>query len=178
MANKHQKGACNQKWIQRGKASYRKTMKRRQRLLHGLCLECGRGQIKSSGRCYICLLKRLAREHLGRDSWKNLLARFNGVCHYSGRRLTLGENASIDHRLPSSKWPTLRREPDNLVWADSTINTMKMDRTPREFYRACCEVISYSLATGHLWLDSGVQPMADSQQIASLVKRLAKYLGA
>ena len=160
------KGVSSSVWAKKGNAILMRSVRRRKFLSLGLCMDCGRGQACTQGRCYVCLLKKLARQHhSGGDGWKRLLGKFTGRCHYSGRRLCFGENVSVDHVLPSSRWPELKKDIRNLVWADTYINTMKSDRTPREFYLACADVLEHGLFSGHLWTDCGLAPYAGSRKL-------------
>lgn len=55
------------------------------------------------------------------------------ACPYTGERLVLGVNASLDHIMPVARYPELARNPANVEWVDQTVNFLKRDRTPDEF---------------------------------------------
>jgi len=60
---------------------------------------------------------------------KNVFEHYNGVCAYSGKKLTY-KSMTLDHVLPKSRkggsgW-------DNLVPCDGEINRLKADKTPAE----------------------------------------------
>lgn len=102
----------------------------------------------TSKRCHKCVLKKLARRHLGgTHHWGPLRAMFvrqHGKCAYTGERLVLGENASLDHRHPKSRGGA--RDLGNLQWVLAAVNDMKCDRTHAEFVELCRKV---TLAQDH-----------------------------
>jgi 5-methylcytosine-specific restriction endonuclease McrA len=59
----------------------------------------------------------------------NIWNRDNGRCQYTGRRLAPGEG-NIDHVMPRSRGGATSW--DNCVLADTSVNTRKADRTPKE----------------------------------------------
>lgn len=65
-----------------------------------------------------------------------------GVCKYSGRILTLGVNASIDHIMPRVRFPEIARSPENLAWADREVNRMKGEMTDKEFIELCRIIVA------------------------------------
>jgi hypothetical protein len=94
--------------------------------------------------CEECFLKKLSRTHLGTEKeWKFLKELFesqNGCCYYTGERLTLGINASIDHKLPQKRFPAVKHSPDNVCWSTLEVNLMKRDLTDTEFINLCAQV--------------------------------------
>jgi CRISPR/Cas system Type II protein with McrA/HNH and RuvC-like nuclease domain len=82
-------------------------------------------------------LKNLAAIHLGDgQAWEVLrgkLAAQGGRCAYTGDALVLGENDSIDHILPKSRFPEDARNPDNVQWVTRYANMAKRDQTHDEF---------------------------------------------
>jgi 5-methylcytosine-specific restriction endonuclease McrA len=62
-------------------------------------------------------------------SSKTIWERDNGICQYTGRKLS-PEEANIDHVLPRSKGGATSWE--NCVLADKKVNSRKADRLPQE----------------------------------------------
>lgn len=60
---------------------------------------------------------------------RNIWQRDNGRCQYTGRSLAPGQG-NIDHVLPRSRGGDTSWE--NCVLADTSVNTRKADRTPKE----------------------------------------------
>lgn len=61
----------------------------------------------------------------------------NFKCYYTSLPLVPGLNASIEHIMPKSKKPELRKEIDNLVWVRREINAMKNNYGFNEFIDFC-----------------------------------------
>jgi hypothetical protein len=116
---------------------------RSKRLKTGFCVICGNTPFMESDRqntyktCDYCFLKGIARTSLGNaafaDDLKRKLEEQNYRCVYTGRLLKLGENASIDHIFPRSKFPKLAKNIDNIQWVDIVVNRMKRDLTEEDF---------------------------------------------
>ena len=119
------------------------TKMRSKRLAEGFCVICGKEPFIESSRqksyktCDFCFLKGIARTSLGNSAYagelKHKLEEQNYRCAYSGKLLTLGDNASIDHILPRAKFPELAQEIDNIQWVDIVVNRMKRDLPHKEF---------------------------------------------
>jgi hypothetical protein len=119
---------CHNRWADN-------TRKQREhRLKNGLCSYCDEPRI-SSCYCKEHLLKDLARTHLknrnGFDKLDKLFENQN-ICPYSGKKLVLGVNTSIDHKIPKSKGGENKIE--NLQWVYRPVNTMKQDFMEEEFF--------------------------------------------
>jgi hypothetical protein len=75
-------------------------------------------------RCEECFFRKVARRATGNEKdWKllrGLLHQQNFKCAYSGKLLTIGDNASIDHKIPKSRNGASSLE--NVHWIDITIN--------------------------------------------------------
>lgn len=108
----------------------------------GVCMNCGKPALSTVKHrrfavCETCFLKQLARRHLGSQSrWHELhqkLAEQNFRCPYTGEFLELGRNASIDHILPSSKYPERRTDITNVEWVTRTANAAKGEMTKEAF---------------------------------------------
>ena len=57
----------------------------------------------------------------------------NYTCPYTGERLIIGENASLDHILPQKRFPEYIRDINNTEWICWEVNDMKKNRTKEEF---------------------------------------------
>ncbi len=120
------------------KASARGIHYSRLRLARGLCAGCSNPAINGCKRCENCSIKQIARVNLGyavkTGAWRLLkekLAAQNFTCAYSGERLVVGANASLDHILPRSRGGD--NSLDNLQWVTLSVNYMKRDLTHEEF---------------------------------------------
>ena len=65
-------------------------------------------------------------------------------CALSGRYLTPGDNASLDHINPISSHPELSADLANLQWVSTEINTAKMGATQADFIKLCMEVAAHN----------------------------------
>lgn len=70
-----------------------------------------------------------------------MLEASNFTCFYTGVPLVPGENASLDHVLPRSKYPHLTDCLENLVWCDRTFNNLKTNYETAELMNACRELL-------------------------------------
>jgi len=119
----------------------------------GMCVQCGKrpsvGRMGGGvdGRagglfCEMHILMTAARRWLGDSKkWHELEALFReqgGICAYSGERLTIGLNASLDHKTPRSRGggDTI----GNVQWVTWTVNRAKTDMTHDEFIALCAVV--------------------------------------
>jgi 5-methylcytosine-specific restriction endonuclease McrA len=62
-------------------------------------------------------------------------------CPYTGEKLILGQNVSLDHKIPRSRRPDLAYEYSNLQWVSKTYNRCKSDLTDAEFRKLCRTVL-------------------------------------
>lgn len=126
----------------------------------GVCSGCGKNpgvqlpdQSKLS-RCETCYFKHAAHTNLGdRKLWavlRDVLAAQNYLCPYTGDRLVIGLNASVDHKLPWSRFAELRHDPQNIEWVSECVNAFKLDRTPDEFLDLVRRIYSYRLQGGEV----------------------------
>jgi hypothetical protein len=87
--------------------------------------------------CEKCYFSRMAQRHLNSSKrWRELQSLFksqDGKCAYTGIPLTIGIDASIDHVLPSSRFPECQYDINNFEWVCDYINIMKKDMTKEEF---------------------------------------------
>lgn len=90
----------------------------------------------------------MARRNLGSNRhWKaikNKLQEQGYICPYTGEKLVLGVNASLDHIYPVFHYPDLKNDPENVEWVTQEINEMKRDRTPQEFLALISHILNYA----------------------------------
>lgn len=120
----------------RAKVTKARLDKIRKLRMQGLCI-CGK-PIKvrrKDGMCKDCWFKNIAKNRTGsRKNWlaiKKLLEKQNYRCIYTGKKLIIGKNASLDHIIPTSKDGDNSIE--NLQWLDLQINVMKNNMSHQEF---------------------------------------------
>jgi 5-methylcytosine-specific restriction endonuclease McrA len=107
----------------------------------GLCILCGKNKSGSSKKCSKCYAKEVSSFHFGSvdraDELFCLLNHQNGICPYTGIKLVIGDNASLDHKIPKSKGGG--DDLDNLQWlyfGIFDVNKMKWNLTDKEFIEA------------------------------------------
>jgi hypothetical protein len=110
----------------------------------GLCLTCGSGD-PVGNRCLVCILKDTAHFHWGqRKLYPKLIEIFEsqkGTCPYTGEKLTLGKNATLDHKIPKSRGGT--SDLSNLQWVykgNFDVNWMKGMLLEEEFQKAIVQI--------------------------------------
>ncbi len=160
-ARRHQEGRCfscgkpkenaqKQSCIGCQKKSNEKTRKlRAERQANGLCRTCGAEGLRSKTGlrslqrkvlCKNCYLKVLAKNCLGAEKLLlvlvGILEKHDWRCFYTGEKLIVGENLSIDHLDPVGRFPERKHDPENLVPCTWQVNLMKRDKTKDEFLAA------------------------------------------
>lgn len=123
-----------------------------------------RNKNRSSGTCYHCseppvtgtvswcekhwLVQLACRSGLrGRGSSRkilDLLIAQNYTCPYTGRKLVIGVNASIDHINPRSLFPNKVGDLSNLEWVDVDVNRAKGTLSKVEFIVMCNQVAQHT----------------------------------
>lgn len=108
------------------------------RLAEGLCRRCGKEtHTEHTQQCEVCHLRYLSFDlWQTRKRWPDLLALFvkqRGKCVYTGKQLTIGLDASIDHRIAKAKGGT--NDIENLQWVDLCVNRMKLDQDEARFFK-------------------------------------------
>lgn len=123
----------------------------------GLCASCGQEphmSVYGDSRpdimmrlCQICYLKQTSCNRFGSiKHWKVLLSILKAQeyrCAYTGERLVLGVNDSIDHVLPRSRYPNLIFDSSNIQWTTRVVNTMKLNLLDCEFLAVIEKVVEY-----------------------------------
>jgi hypothetical protein len=85
----------------------------------------------------------------------------NFTCFYTGVPLVPGENASLDHVKPRSKFPHLADCVDNLVWCDRSVNNMKTAFEVPDFLAMCRKAIERAdkIEAKHIEVSSVMHPI-------------------
>jgi len=68
---------------------------------------------------------------------KEVLKNQNYRCPYTGRRLKIGNNASIDHIKPRSLFNGKVGDIKNLEWVDTEVNRAKRTMSKARFVSLC-----------------------------------------
>ena len=105
-----------------------------------LCKWCGTLEnVKGITSCIACILKYTSRKYFKTvNRWLdlfNLFKKQNGVCPYTGDKLAIGVNCSLDHIIPRSKGGS--NELSNLQWVREYVNDMKGSLDNYEFISIC-----------------------------------------
>lgn len=116
---------------------------------NGICRECNRPIYGNQLVCLEHWFRQMIQGALGRSDkntvqiLKDRLAQQDFKCFFTGRSILPGENASLDHYLPRSRYPELSRDINNIVWTDFKVNLSKRDQTPEEFIEQSRLVVEY-----------------------------------
>lgn len=101
----------------------------------GKCYRCKHSALDGNVLCRSCLLKNLSLNATGTrdnaDALDSLLNKQNFTCPYTGIKIDVGNNASIDHIIPRSKGGS--DTIDNLQWVHFGINLLKADMDQNVF---------------------------------------------
>lgn len=132
----------------RKKDNVRTSLRRKERRLKGesenTCTKCGKPRIGKIKLCRRCYFQNVAQSNLGSSSFalalESKLIEQEYRCYYSKEILVLGENASVDHLKPKSRFPNEFGSLNNVVWCLDTINSMKWDLTEDEFICLCRQI--------------------------------------
>ena len=119
---------------------------RQKRIRAGRCGKCGKYKPAYTCRmCKYCILKEMARRHTGSSkNWYKLLELLKKqkyLCIYSGQRLIVGYNASVDHIIPKKSGG--RNEIKNLQWTTMSVNWMKHSLSEKRFLKLIKRIVDY-----------------------------------
>jgi hypothetical protein len=113
------------------------SKKREDRKNSGLCVRCGKfKKIHNLLCCEVCYFKiACVNAKMGASNWRVLQDVFNGqsgICPYTKRKITIGVDASLDHKIPTSKGGD--NNPSNIQWVYDPVNVMKLDHSEDGFF--------------------------------------------
>lgn len=118
-----------------------KDRKQHLNYLNNICNSCSNIRAGNTNLCEYHLVKSIADQTMGlrgiTEILLNKLNKQNKLCYYSSKPLFLGVNASLDHKYPTSRFPELKSDIDNVVWCLRSVNSMKSDMTEEEFFDLC-----------------------------------------
>lgn len=110
---------------------------------NGACTQCGRAHVGTTVLCDYCILRAAARRYLGSSKqWRKLrelLESQNSRCAYTSVPLSLGDNASVDHKIPRAMGG-LNHDIKNIQWVTWAVNRSKTDLSHEEFVEMCHRV--------------------------------------
>jgi len=110
------------------------------KLAAGLCKRCGKNPfVEGSQVCGQCFCKGVSKFHFHNcaqtDQLMALLEAQDNICPYTGKKLVMGLNCTLDHIVPVSRGGT--NDIDNLQWVYCSefvnVNTLKWSMTDTEF---------------------------------------------
>lgn len=132
--------------------SYKENLQRKksERLSSGLCAYCDEVRVGVK----LCLkhyLQCTAKTHFKgqssldmADKLHQLYLRQDGKCPYTGNKLILGKDASLDHIIPRSRGGS--GELDNVQWVYYAVNFMKQDMFHDEFLELVKDIYIFNSA--------------------------------
>lgn len=141
-----------------GKRDSAKTIKRTAGYVNlGLCYRCGATPLETfkdkppaARVCESCYLKRISHKHFGSGKYwqilRDKLVSQDYRCVYTGALLKLGDNATLDHIFPSSRFPEKKRDIRNIQWICQKVNDLKGSYTPDELLALVKSIFDYRFA--------------------------------
>ena len=120
------------------------------RKLNGICIVCSNDAVPRLTMCKIHLVMQVGSRGCGNgtkafaEMLLEIFEKQERQCPYTGEHLSIGDNASLDHVKPKSRFPELIDEPSNLQWVTKRANTAKQDMTHEEFISFCKTVVDLS----------------------------------
>ena len=73
---------------------------------------------------------------------KDLLDRQQHRCAYTGKRIAIGKNASIDHIFPTSRYPDRATDINNIRFVDGNVNRIKSNLSLIEFIALAITILN------------------------------------
>jgi len=138
--------------IQKNGLSEQMKQMRKRNKKNKVCYECGKHKLENSVYCETHYYKMISGANMKTVKyWRELKAKFeqqNERCYYTGDKLILGINASIDHVIPRSSKNKNVYTIDNLVWCTREVNLAKRHTSVENFMELCRKVsgIAYGSA--------------------------------
>lgn len=136
--------------LEKGTASSNQARKRRSQIwsAQGGCVRCGEQKLEHGRVCITCWYKRKSQRATGTEChWeelKRMLENQDFKCIFTGRKLTPGINASVDHGIPTARGGA--QEVYNLQWVDLEVNMFKRAKTSSEFLVLIKEIYEHWFA--------------------------------
>jgi CRISPR/Cas system Type II protein with McrA/HNH and RuvC-like nuclease domain len=82
---------------------------------------------------------------VGKADVLKLFEKQNGVCPYTGSKLIVGKNPSIDHIKPRAFYPELFDDIDNIQLVDKRVNALKKEMSEDELIRLVYQIYNYRI---------------------------------
>ena len=132
------------------KYNNQRALREESRRLSGKCIHCSEPSAGGpSGFCSVCFVKHISGNHFKSishaDALLDIFHKQGGLCPYTGNKLILGNNASLDHIVPVSQGGS--NDASNLQWVYSwewfDVNKMKWGMTDQEFRKAIVSLHTY-----------------------------------
>lgn len=116
--------------------------KRKRKKEAGICYSCKNVAVENRSKCAECFMKAMAKQagttaEILKDIWNEQ----NGICTYSGRKLIIGINASVDHKMPKSKGGN--NDSSNLQFVHKTVNFAKNNLLENDFIQLINDCYDY-----------------------------------
>lgn len=110
------------------------------------CTKCRKKKhLKSRLLCEKCLISNTALRYLGSRRYAGILydklQAQDHKCYLTGRTITIGIDATIDHFIPRSKVRKRQDTIHNLFWCHKDANRIKSDLSIPEFITIAREII-------------------------------------
>jgi len=122
---------------------------RARRFANGTCIDCTSPRMENNNYCEKHYLQQLSNTRFKTIKYwihiKEKLEKQNYTCPYSGRKLILGENASIDHIKPAYLHPDLTEDMDNIHIVDKQANYAKHKLTETDFFKLIEDIYNHSI---------------------------------
>lgn len=132
--------------------------RREENIKRGLCAYCGSGNIVNKNHkellCEDCYFKRAAKRCFGSNKkeyaifLKEQFYKQKQICPFTGIKLELGKNASVEHIKPRHKYPNETKNFKNVVWVHYRFNEMKKDMELEDFIDYIKNILKHYKATG------------------------------
>lgn len=122
-----------------------RAKRREKRKTEGLCRLCKDPKLEHNSLCYLCWLKEMSRRSTGTtehaQALQAILERQNYKCALTGKVLTPGLDASVDHILPKHRGGG--NEVSNLRWLLFQVNRMRSSLLDDELIELCEVILTH-----------------------------------
>lgn len=124
---------------------------RRKKVLNGICRYCSVQSLAHADSCERHWFTHVARKRLGNAAlWveiRDKLIAQNYQCPYTGEKLVLGVNASLDHIKPKSKFEAIASDLENVEWVRIDVNFAKRAKSKEDFILMCRTIAAMAKET-------------------------------